>query len=176
MQEVKKYPLSMRLMHWGLGMIILVMLFVGLYMVSLPVDNPFKWKLYNLHKSFGVIVFVLAIIRLGIRAASQIPPLPKEVSTLESKLSVLFTVLLYLSMFIMPLSGYISSTAGGFGVKFFSLDMPNFFSEKNFDLSRIAITVHIYVAYFMIAVLCLHLSAPIKHLFIDKINVFKRMF
>lgn len=165
----------MRTMHWVLGIIILGMLFVGLYMIRLPVDDPFKWQLYDLHKSFGVIVFVLAVIRLMIRFTSNIPPLPTKISTLESKLSVVFTILLYLTMFIMPLSGYISSTAAGFGVKFFSFDMPNFFSEKNFDLSRVAITVHIYVAYFLLALLCLHLSAPIKHLLIDKINIFKRM-
>ncbi len=172
---MKKYSLWMRLMHWILGATILGVLTVGFYMAGLPGDNQLKWQLYSLHKSFGVIIFALVILRVIIRLSSEIPNYPKEVSNLEVKLSCIAISILYLGMFVMPLSGYISSTAGGYGVQFFSFNMPSFFSEKNFEVAHIAHTIHNYTAYFLIAIVGLHIIAPFKHLLIDKVNIFKRI-
>jgi cytochrome b561 len=175
MIETVKYNLTMRIMHWVVGLIIICLLGVGLYMTSLPDDHPNKWNFYNLHKSFGVTVLALILLRLLIRVCSIIPSLPEKISSVEKNLSKVGILIIYICMLVMPFSGYISSDAGGHGVKWFGYAMPNFFLEKNIELSSLAITIHIYVAYFLITLLLLHVFAPIKHLIVDKVNIYKRI-
>src|SRR5688500_7256534 len=73
--QYEKYPLKMRIMHWMVGIIIISMLISGIIMTNLD-NNSLKWCLYSLHKSFGVTVFPLILLRLIIRFKSIIPPLP----------------------------------------------------------------------------------------------------
>ena len=75
----------------------------------------------------------------------------------------------------MPLSGYTASAASGYGVSFFGIDLPTFFTERHGEISHLAITIHVYGAYILTGLLILHIAAPFKHYFIDKINIFRRI-
>ena len=63
-------------LHWLIALGIIGMLGIGLYMVGLPKGLPFKSTLINFHKSLGMTVFLLVLIRIVVRMASGRPPLP----------------------------------------------------------------------------------------------------
>ncbi len=94
-----KYPLSMRLLHWFMAVVILGMVWAGWTMVSMDDHVPAKFELfYPWHKSFGMLVLFLVLGRLTLRARSSIPPLPAGLSPWETKASRAAHVALYALM------------------------------------------------------------------------------
>src|SRR5437868_2685070 len=91
--------------HWAIAIIIIGLLTVGLIMADMPV-SPDKFKLYGLHKSFGITVLLLALFRLGWKAANHSPLLPDTLNRLEKFLAHAGHGILYVLMFAMPLSGW----------------------------------------------------------------------
>jgi cytochrome b561 len=174
MNTVNKYNIYMRIAHWLLAVLIIGALTVGFIMTDMDAANPLKRELYGMHKSFGVLILALVVIRFGIRLASKIPPYPKELNRRDILLSHAVVVLLYCLMFIMPISGYIMSTAGGYGVMFFGIPVPSLVS-KDLVLSSFAQLLHNYAGYFFAAAIILHLLGTIKHYLVEKINLLNRL-
>ncbi len=172
MSEALKYPKPMRIMHWLMAVLVIGLLAVGLLMGDMA-DSPAKWQVYGLHKSFGIIVLALLIIRIGIRLKSTVPPLNPTFSTLIKRLANLNHLALYVLMLIMPASGYLMSMLGGHGVSVFGLPLPNLVGEDK-KLGHLAYETHEIAANLLIAVLVLHILAVIKHA-VDKQDVFRRM-
>ena len=76
--HLERYSGPSRFVHWPIAFLILLVLIpVGLIMTNLPDGTP-KNTLYELHKSFGMTVFALAVIRVAIRAVEGFPPLPSS--------------------------------------------------------------------------------------------------
>ncbi len=169
-----KYSLSMRVMHWIMAFLIIVLLAVGLWMESLPNDYPGKYDVYALHKSFGVIALAFIIFRLSVRMRSKIPALPKNITKFDASLAAATVVLLYVCMFAMPLSGYLMSTFGGHPVQLFGIPLPSLFSE-NMEAAKFNRMIHGYAGYGLIAIIVLHILGSFKHLLVEKVNLFKRM-
>jgi cytochrome b561 len=159
--------------HWSMALLIFGMLGVGLYMVSLPPTNT-KWMFYGLHKSFGVIVLILAIVRLLWRTTQPIPHLSHIPSWQRIGARTVHR-LLYLFMLMMPVSGYIMSVAGGHPIQVFNLwTVPALF-EPNKALASFANDVHRITSRLFIAALILHMSAAFYHHWIRKDFVLNRM-
>jgi cytochrome b561 len=164
----------MRIAHWLLAVLIIGALTVGFIMTDMDATNPLKRELYGMHKSFGMLILALVTIRFGIRLVSKIPPYPKELKRRDILLSHAVVVLLYCLMFIMPVSGYIMSTAGGYGVKFFGISVPSLIS-KDLALSNFARLLHNYAGYIFATAIILHLLGTLKHYFIEKVNLLERL-
>ena len=161
-----KYHLSIRILHWLMALIIISMLTLGFYMAGLDREAPNKMFLYDLHKSFGVTIFLLVAIRISCRLLTKIPPLPNTMSKLI-KISAHFVhYFLYLLMILMPLSGYLMSSFAGYPVAIFSITLPNFV-EKNIPKAEFFHDSHTFLAYVIITLLVLHILAAIKHRFFD---------
>lgn len=174
---MQKYPLSSRILHWLMALLILGMLGIGIYMTDfLPKDSPNHLKIYELHKSFGVMVLILVFIRIFNRLITKVPPLPETISKIEKILAHLGHFALYALMILIPLSGYLMSNSFGFPVHFFGIEMP-FLVEKNFEHGKIFAEAHEILAYTLIAVIVLHIAAVVKHRYFDKPenDVLKRM-
>lgn len=167
MSTSDKYTIPMRLMHWVFAVLILSIIGVGWYMVGLDKSVSYKYDLYHLHKSFGVLVLLLLVARLVIRWMSRIPPAPKSIPLLQQRLGKLAHVLLYLFMFVVPASGYLMSNAGGRDVPLFNLVMPKII-EKNRELAGFFHDSHEIVAYTLLGIIVVHTLAALKHRFLDK--------
>ena len=167
MSTSDKYTLPMRLMHWLFAVLILSVIGVGWYMVGLDKSVSYKYDLYHLHKSFGVLLIFLLAARLVIRWVSPIPPLPKTMPLSEQRLGKLAHVLLYLFMFMVPASGYLMSNASGRDVPLFNLVMPKII-EKNSELAGFFNDAHEIVAYTLLAIIVVHTLGAIKHRLFDK--------
>lgn len=170
----KKYSLSMRILHWVMAAIMLTLLGVGLWMTSLPNDYPGKYDIYALHKSFGVVALILIVTRLIVRFNTKIPKLPSAINKWEARLSDIVLVLLYICMVLQPLSGYVMSDLTGHKVAFFSLSIPLIF-PKDQQLGMLFVKLHTIIGYGLIALFVLHLAGAIKHLLVERINLFRRM-
>ena len=173
----KKYHFVLRIIHWLTALVIFGLIALGWYMADLPPGaDPNRSLYYTLHKSFGVLVLFLFLIRVIIRFSTYIPSLPHSMPICERKLSAIVHFLLYVLLLVVPLSGYIMSDAGGHSVPFFTMTMPDLFAD-NKTLARWAHDFHHYAPYVLLGFVTLHVLGALKHRFFDipYHNVLKRM-
>jgi cytochrome b561 len=164
-----KYALSSRILHWTMSLAIFIAIAIGIYMKNSEFsDIDQKIKIYELHKSFGVVVLLLIFIRIINRFIFKAPPLPNSINKFEIKLAKTTHFLLYVLMLIVPLSGYLMSIYGGFVVKLFGIQMPHFISQGDFSLAEFFNEAHEILAYSLIFLIILHILGAIKHRFFDK--------
>lgn len=174
MQQISRYNKVMVLLHWFMALLILSMLGVGLYMTAKSTPSEVAYQLYPLHKSFGIIAFLLITLRLIIRYNSVIPALPIEISPLERKLARYGHYTIYALVSMIPVSGFLMSDFAGYPIRFFGLTIPLIF-KHNVALASFFNTLHTVLNYALILLLSIHALAPFKHLLVDKVNIFKRM-
>jgi cytochrome b561 len=160
------------LFHWVMAILIIGLLALGLYMVELPISLQ-KLKLYGWHKEYGCLVLFLVIARLLWRIINITPQwsLPRW----EKWAAGLMHWSFYVLMFAMPISGWFITSAAGLPASFFGLfTLPNLLApdEKWRGLFE---WVHRWLGYGLIAALFLHVSAALKHHFINKDQILRRM-
>lgn len=166
-----KYPILMRILHWLMALLIAVLFSVGFYMEGLPKDNLANYALYPWHKSFGVIVLALIVIRIIVRIknfkAGLIPAEPEALKPWEKLAAKLGHLGLYLLMLGVPVSGYMMSDAHPqSGVDFFGSKLPNLV-PKSEAISGFFHALHGPLAFALIALVVIHVAAVIKHRFFD---------
>lgn len=173
-----KYPVAMRILHWLMALTILGLIATGYYMADLPDDAPNKYDLYPWHKSFGVSVIFLVVIRIGVRLKSTIPQLPTTLKEWEIKASHSAHMALYILMAAVPLSGYAMSGSYEMskGINFFGLMLPNIVPKDQalFDAAHL---VHENLPYLLLGVILIHVAGATKHRFFDEegSDVLRRM-
>ena len=166
-----------KILHWAMAIIIIGLMIVGLYMTGLDREDPSRRELYHLHKAFGLMVILLAIIRIGWIFISRPPQLPAGLKVWEVKLAKSAKHFLYLLVLVVPASGYVMSTLLGYPVDVFGLfEFPMLF-DKNKESGEIFRSVHWIIAYIMIGIVTLHITGALKHRLMDdaKKDVLKRM-
>ncbi len=167
------YGIIAKNLHWIIAFIILTLIVVGFYMGDIPY-SPQKLQVYALHKSFGLLVLWLAGLRILWRFYTKLPQALESHQNWEKILARIVHVLLYFSMFGMPLSGWLMSSAGEYPVPFFGLQMPDI-APKNEELAKFGHQAHTVIAYMLIAAIGLHSLGAFKHHIIDGDITLKRM-
>ena len=163
-----------RILHWGMALMILGMLGVGLVMTTMA-PSPEQGKLYSLHKATGVTVLILAMLRLGWRLSSPIPLLPKSLPEWQKSASRSVVLLLYLLMILIPLSGAVLSLFSGHEISYFGLFTIPAFTSGPTPLASFGAQAHKFMAYGLIGVVSLHGGAALYHHFYLKDGVLRRM-
>ena len=161
-------------LHWLIGLMILTSLGVGLYMVGLSL-SPDKLRLYSWHKWAGVTIFMLVLVRSLWRLTHPAPPLPDDVPVWQRKVAEATHYALYALMIVIPLTGWLMSSAKGFQTVYFGVvPIPDLLA-KNEGLGETLALVHRYLNYSMIGLVIAHIAAALKHHFIDKDDILRRM-
>ena len=174
-QATKNYNLAMRIIHWISGLILLSMICSGFYMVSLDKAVSYKYNIYHIHKSIGVLILMILIIRLIVRLSSKIPQLPNEVSKTEQTIAKFAHFILYAGFLTVAASGFLMSDASpGKVVPLFGWNLPNLFG-KNKELAQTLHSIHIVLPYWMLGVVGLHILGAIKNIICYKSYKFKRI-
>lgn len=163
---MQKYHISIRVIHWIMAALIIGMLGLGFFLE--------ETKLYSLHKSIGVLILALIIIRLIARNVTKTPAMPVQIKPIEGKLAKLGHYSLYLLVLLMPISGWLMSNWSGRGVGFFGIAMP-ILVEKNKELAGLAYEAHEIIAYLLIFMISAHVAGYLKHLIVDKLNLLRRI-
>ena len=163
-------------LHWVIAFGVITQIALGLWMIDIP-KQPVGVRAYwfNLHKSIGMTLAVLIVLRLSWRLTHRPPPLPSTMPRWQVKAAGASHVLLYVCMITMPLAGYLGSVYSGYPIKYFGLVVPAW-GVKDDALKEFFSIVHLGVALMFISLITLHVLAALKHLLYDRDGVFDRMF
>lgn len=166
-------PVS-KLFHWLLFALLFCAFALGLTMTDMEL-SPDKLRLYQLHKSFGIAIMGVALLRLLWRLLNPVPEMPAAMARWEKQAAHVTHAVLYILMLLVPLIGWIMSSASGYPVSVFGLFvMPNLVQPDK-ELAEFLAEVHETLAWGMLALVGLHVAAALKHHFINKDNVLRRM-
>lgn len=160
--------------HWVVALCVIGMLIVGLLMTDMK-PGPDMFKVYALHKSVGITVLTLVILRLIWKFANAHPRSLPTHQRWEKILAKLVHVFLYFAIIGMPLSGWIMSSAKGFPVSVFGwFTLPDLVAPSQ-EIGKLANQFHELTAYVLIAAIGLHFVGALKHHVIDKDGTLRRM-
>jgi len=161
-------------LHWSIALLIIGLVIVGLTMDELP-NSPDKVKLYALHKSTGLTVLVLVLLRLIWRLVDPRPPYPATMPAWQKKVSNLSHGLLYVLMLSQPLSGWLYNSASNFPLQWFRLFKVPALSGPDPELKSLALAIHEIGFYVLGVLFALHVAAALKHHFVDRDATLARM-
>lgn len=178
---IERYSGTAMLLHWLAAIIILTLLGLGFIMTGMPDGNiELRFKLYQLHKSLGILLLVLALIRLGWRIKAP-PPAP-IVSGWLKRAAIILHWALYGVMVIMPIAGWMIVSASPLQIptEIFGLfELPHLplvdSGADRKELERLFKDIHESMAYMLIGLLILHLGAVLYHHNICKNTTLLRM-
>lgn len=165
-------------LHWGLGALIVAVFVGGLYMTGLPF-SPLRLKLYNWHKWAGMVILALSVLRLVWRITHPVPALPdalRQNMPLWQQWAHHGTHAgLYGLFFLVPLLGWMYSSAAGFPIMFLGvLPLPDLVSADK-ALAELIKPWHRLAAYGLAGLVVLHVAAALKHHWIDRDGLIHRM-
>lgn len=164
-------------LHWGMALLIVLLVILGLTMDSLP-DAGFdrrKITLILVHKALGMVALAAVLLRLLWRLANALPALVGGPPRWQQVAAHLAHLLLYALMFALPLSGWLMSSAGGYPVTFFGLFTLPDLVPVNEWLFRRLLDLHHWLAYALLALLAVHAVAALHHHVVLRDDTLRRM-
>ena len=174
-----RYSLPARLLHWIMAAGFAFMWICGYTMTTLVEDDsPTEELLFALHISVGVTLLALLLIRIATRLARRPPPLPAEIRGVERTAAHMGHALLYALPATVMAIGWAEVDLGGHGVEWFGIGMPKVFptaADPEAGSAVLAETLHMWLAYTMLAVAVGHVAAAAKHRWWDRHNVMYRI-
>ncbi|HEY6484146.1 MAG TPA: cytochrome b [Steroidobacteraceae bacterium] len=163
-----------QLLHWLIVLLIITQVILANIALDLPVGVR-KIAMFARHKSVGLTILALAVIRVAWRWMNPTPVLPDTLRPYERTLAHLTHVALYLLLFAMPLTGWMMTSARGFAVSWFGLFQLPDFVPRDKALYEAMRQTHDTLALVLGATVCLHIVASVKHHFVLKDDVLRRM-
>lgn len=171
--NIEKFPLSLRLLHWSMAILLFSMVAAGLVMIeSLAVWQP---TLLTLHKGFGALALLLVCIRLVIKIKANTPSLPSSIPTIQRFAATLSHYVLYGLMFALPLSGVLMQYFAAQPVVIFNIVTIPAALTPDINMFAFFRMTHEYIALMLMGVVCVHLLAALHHHFIKRDEVLQSM-
>lgn len=168
----EKYNRGARAFHWTIAILVITNIALGL--LHEPLEKTIN--LIPLHKSFGLTVLVLTLGRIGWHLTWTKPPLPASLPQWERTTASVTHFLFYALTLAMPLTGWVFSSAGKFPLTFFGLfDWPKLPVTKEDPIVGVSHEGHEVLGWVMLALGMLHVAAALRHHFLLKDNVLRRM-
>jgi cytochrome b561 len=194
-QTSSRYTKTAVVLHWLIAIFLVIMFVLGWFMADLPKEAPkqsafdvmdlgiYTWQAaeeisprafyFNLHKSLGVTIFALIILRIIWRIGHK-PPAPLDsYKAIERKIATGTHHLLYLLMVAIPATGLVMGIYSKFGVKWFGLDFLPGLDNKG--IREVFEGIHENVGIILLVLVALHVVGALKHKIIDKDDTLKRM-
>jgi cytochrome b561 len=164
-----------RSIHWLSAVLVLGLFALGLWMSDLSYYHEWYRTAPDLHRSFGIVLAIVTVIRLVWYKFSPKPTPLAHYTVVERKAGIAVHHLLMLLLLVMFISGYLITTAKGDPIYFFDMvAIPSLINGID-NLEDMAGDVHEIAAYSIIALVILHVAGALKHHFIDKDITLKRM-
>lgn len=176
MNSVLRYAASSRWLHWLTALLLAVIIPVGIWIGFFePADQNFKLRLYNLHESLGVLVFVLVLVRIVNRHRNPPPPLPDDMPALMRFAAHATHMGLYALLILMPLTGFLATNAWGFPLSLFGvLPIPSPLG-KDEAIAKVLSLLHLCGAIAIGLLILGHLAGVVHHTFIRRDGLLRRM-
>ena len=177
-----QYNAIAKILHWLMAIAIMALIIAGKVMTDLSSSDPMKFQLYQLHKSAGLTIFLLTLVRIGWRLLHTPPALPASMTAWERYAAGFTHLAFYFLMLAIPLSGWVMTSTSSSGVPtlwFNIFEVPALpglsGSEEMEDIHESAEETHEFLANMTILLLLLHIGAALKHHFWNRDDVLKRM-
>lgn len=167
------FSLPSRLLHWTMAVLILTMLFIGVGMVATV--SPRYLALLSLHKTIGVAILLLVLVRIVNRFIHRPPPLPRSMPRAQHLAAIASHVLLYGLMLAMPLIGWGMLSAGGYPVVLAGAVQLPAILPHHAQLYALLRQAHAVGAYLLLGVVLLHIAAALYHGMIRRDGVLESM-
>ncbi len=165
-------PLAQQ-MHWITAVLVFALIAIAWSMQSMDQLNPRREFLFDVHKSLGLTVWLLVVARLIWRFRHPAPALRQGMPRWIKILSTMSHSFLYVLFFLMPISGFTTSSAGGHGVHFWGIPLPNLPHDE--AIAKLGATAHVLGSYVVYALVSLHLFATAWHVFVRRDGILQRM-
>lgn len=168
-----RYSTPAVFLHWVLAGLIVFMAGLGWFMMTVE-DEPGGQRFFELHKSIGLIVFTLVLLRILWRIFHRPQPLPAAIPRWQVRLSEIVQWLLYAMMLVLPLTGILGASYSKAGLQFFGAPLPQWVTPTK-STAHLLFEVHSTLVWVLVGLLVLHVLGGLKHLLIDHDEVFGRM-
>jgi cytochrome b561 len=162
-------------LHWGIGALLLVEIAFGLLLDEIaPRGTPARAGVINLHKSFGVVLGLLVLVRIAWRLAHAPPPWPPSMSPRRQRAANAGHVALYACMVVAPLAGYLGSNFSKYGVRFFGVVLAPWGPDSPRAYAFL-VGVHDASTYLLLALTIGHVVIALRHALVERDGVFDRI-
>jgi cytochrome b561 len=172
--DADRYGALSKLLHWLVVALVITQVSLAKFAENLP-NGVEKLSVLARHKSFGMLILMLAVIRLVWRLANRVPELPAQMPDWQRKAAHLSHGLLYLLLFLQPITGWIMSSAKNYPVSFFGwFQFPDLVAP-NPALTELFEEIHEGLGKTLVVVALLHAAAALYHHLVMKDTVLRRM-
>lgn len=170
------YSRAAILLHWATALCVLIAIPLAIAMNNLP-EGPLQDTLFNYHKSFGQLIWFIAVLRIANRWIDGAPVPVPTLTAFERQASHVVHILLYVLIFVLPILGYLGTGAYPAPLTFFFFDMPNIVPAfmKNEATSGNLLFAHKVAGITLTVLVSLHIAAALFHALIKKDGVLARM-
>ncbi|MFK8250431.1 cytochrome b [Ancylobacter terrae] len=168
------YRRPARLLHWLIAIIVIGLIPVGITMGNLD-GGPLQDRLYDLHRSFGFTVLVLAALRLAYRLSHTPPPLPASVPAPLRVAAGVVHATMYALLLATPIIGWLATNAYGAPISVFGLFELPVLVAKNEATADVLFAIHRALGLAFGALILLHVGAAIGHALVFRDGVLHRM-
>jgi cytochrome b561 len=161
-------------LHWIVAAVVLVQYPLGWWMQTIAMQPPGpRAEVFNLHKSIGLTILAVMIVRVGWRLRHAPPALP-AMARWQAWAAHSTHVLLYAILIGLPLAGYLGSAFSGYPVRFFGFTLPSW-APKNAHVKDFMSTTHLALSWALLTAFALHLAGVAKHLLLNHDGLLRRM-
>ena len=173
--EADRYGRVSRILHWTIAILFILMIPMGIFTSMIPRTEWFVTEYNVVHKTIGLILFGLVILRLIWNRLSKRPALHHALKPADRRLAHGAHVLLYVLMIAIPVTGYFMTSFHGYASYFFTVKLAPLVAES--DIYMVWGLFHKYLLHYLVyVILGAHILGVLKHHFIDKHKIaIKRM-
>jgi cytochrome b561 len=164
MSQAERYTRVAIVLHWLIAIGVLVQIAFGWWMIEIPKSPPgVRAYWFNIHKSIGITLGMLIVLRIVWRFTHGAPPLPAHIPSWQRMAAKISHFLMYACMIIMPLSGYLGSSFTKYPIKYWGYTLPHWGWESEV-YKNICSQVHYTTVIIFMVLIAIHFSAAVKHM------------
>ncbi|MDF1588217.1 MAG: cytochrome b [Gammaproteobacteria bacterium] len=164
-----RYDRVQIILHWLIALMIFAMIGLGLFMIELPKQSELppgvesvRAFYFLLHKSIGLTLAGLIVLRLIWRLTHKAPALPDIVPKWQQKAAGAVHTLFYMVMVAMPVTGYLQSMYSEYDTKFWGIVLPRL-AVADDSMREVFTAAHEFFAFCLIGLIIIHIAAAVKH-------------
>ena len=167
-----QFAILSRILHWLMAALLIAMLFIGVSMVA-SLEN--YHRLESIHRPLGILILILAVVRLITRWLTGSPALPATMSHAERMVAKLSERFLYVLFIALPLVGWSMLSAGNYPIVMFGrVHLTPILPASPFLFATLRKT-HTILAYLLFLAFLAHLGAILFHTLVLRDGLLNRM-
>ncbi len=160
-------------LHWTVALLLTLAVALGWYMMSVEHEPGAGWY-FDTHKSLGIVIALLVVMRISWRLTHRPAALPRHVPGWQARLAKVTQIALYVVIAALPTAGYLGASHTKDGVALLGLQTPRW-AVANHDTAEWFFSIHSVLVWVLVGLVTLHVIGALKHLLVDRDGVFARM-